>query len=213
MREPACLRRLGHVPRLGATGLTLRTPAELAWFDDRALPEVLATDDPETLHSLHEFAELARRMQDLGYGPQGRLSSAAQISRRSQTLHRYLAELANLPANRALPDPPLPGIPGVIEPLRTVRDVHQEGERMRHCVRTYLPHALQRRVALYRVLRPQRATLSLVPRGRRWHLDELWLCANATPSWECFASVKQWLRASTPPARRRRSAQPTLLLE
>jgi hypothetical protein len=213
MREPACLRRLAHVPRLGAAGLALRTPAELAWFDDRTLPEILATDDPETLHSLHEFTGLARRLQELGYGPQGRLSSAAQLLERSVTLRRYLEELANLPASRALPDPPLPGIPGAIEPLRTVRDVHLEGERMRHCVRTYLAAALQRRVALYRVLRPQRATLSLVPRGRRWRLDELWLRANATPSWECFASVGQWLRASAPPAPRRRSAQPSLLFE
>jgi hypothetical protein len=213
MREPACLRRLGHVARVGAAGLSLRTPAELAWIEDRALPEILATDDPETLRALEEFTGLARRLQELGYGLQGRLSSAAQVSERSATLRRYLQELANLPAGRALPDPPVPGVPGVIEPLRTVRDVHQEGERMRHCVRTYLNDAMQRRVALYRVLRPQRATLSLVPRGRRWRLDELWLCANATPSWECFASVGQWLRANAPAAPRRRRAQPPLLVE
>ena len=54
---------------------------------------------------------------------------------------------------------------------------------------------------------------SLVSRGRRWRLDELWLSANATPSWECFASVGQWLRASTPPAPRPRSAQPPLRFE
>ena len=213
MSDPACLRRLAHVPRLGAAGLALRSAGELAWFDDRALPEVLASDDPETLRSLHEFAELARRLEQLGYGAQSRLSSAAQIQERSETLRQRLDELDDLPAGRTLPDPPLPGIPGVIEPLRTVYDVLLEGERMHHCVRIYLRAAFARRVALYRVLRPQRATLSLVSRRRRWRLDQLRLRANATPSWECYASVEQWIRISTPPVPRARSAQWTLLAE
>jgi hypothetical protein len=211
MSEPGCLRRLAHVPRLGPGGLALQAAGELAWFDDRALPEVLGADDPEMLRSLHEFAVLTRRLRQLGYGPQRRLSSAAQIRERSETMHRQLKELGDLPADGLLPDPPLPGIPGAIEPLRTVNEVHLEGERMRHCVRTYLKDVFKCRVALYRVLRPQRATLSLVPKGRRWRLDELWLCANRTPSWECFASVEQWLRASTPPAPHPRSAQRRLL--
>ena len=213
MRERACLRRLAHVPRLGAAGLAFRTARELGWFDDRALPEVLGIDDPERLRSLHEFAGLTRRLQDLGYGPRSPLSSAAQIRERSEELRQHLKELENLPANRTLPDPPLPGIPGVIEPLRTVHDVHLEGRRMRHCVRTYVRAVLEQRVALYRVLQPQRATLSLVRRGRRWRFGEMWLRANRKPSPDCFASVHRWIRVSTPPAPRPPSAQRMLLPE
>jgi hypothetical protein len=211
MREPDCLRRLAHVPRLGAAGLALQTPEELEWLDDRALAEVLGSDDPETLCALHEFAGLARRLAGLGYGPPGRVSSAAQIPGRAETLRGRLEELEELPAGRNLPDPPIPGIPGVIEPLVTVYDVILEGERMHHCVGGYVRHALKGRVALYRVLRPQRATLSLVWRRRRWRIDEFRLAVNATPSWESYASVEQWIRVNTPPAPRRRSAQWTLL--
>jgi len=213
MSDPACLRRLAHVPRLGAAGIALRNARELAWFDDRALPEVLGSDDADLLRNLHEFAALVRRLQQLGYGPERPLSSAAQIRERSDAMRRLLTEVGDLPADGALPDPPIPGIAGAIEPLRTVREVHLEGKRMRHCVRIYLGDALKRRVALYRVLKPQRATLSLVPKGRRWRLDQLWRFANRTPSWECFAAVERWLRANTPAAPPRRSAQQRLLLE
>ncbi len=79
MSEPGCLRRLAHVPRIGPGGLALQAAGELAWFDDRALPEVLGADDPETVRSLHEFAVVARRLRQLGYGSQRPLSSAAQI--------------------------------------------------------------------------------------------------------------------------------------
>jgi hypothetical protein len=213
MRDPACLRRLAHVPRLGAAGRALHHAAELEWFDDRALPEVLGSDDPEILHALHGFTGLVRRLDELGYGPPDRVSSAAQIPARTEALRGRLSELQDLPAGRKLPNPPLPGIPGVIEPLSTVYDVILEGERMHHCVGAYVRAAAEQRVALYRVLRPQRATLSLVSRRRRWRIDELRLAANATPSWECYSSVEQWIRANTPPARRRRSAQWTLLPE
>ncbi len=138
MSDSVCLRRLAHVPRLGAAGIALRTARELAWFDDRALPEVLGADDPELLRSLDEFATLSRRLRQLGYGPQSPLSSAAQIRERTATMRRQLGELGDLPADGALPDPPIPGIPGAIEPLRTVRDVNLEAERMRHCVRSYV---------------------------------------------------------------------------
>jgi hypothetical protein len=213
MRDPACLRRLAHVPRLGAAGIALRTARELAWFDDRALPEVLGSSDSQMLRDLHEFATLSRRLRQLGYGLGNPLSSPAQIRERAEAMRWQLLELGELPADGALPAPPIPGIPGVIEPLRTVHDVHLEGERMRHCVRTYLRSVLRGRVVLYRVLQPQRATLSLVRKGRRWRFDQLWLFANGQPSWECFASVKRWLRLNTPPAPLPRSAQQRLFPE
>jgi hypothetical protein len=208
--DPACLRRLAHVPRIGAAGIALRTARELTWFDDRALPEVLGSEDPELLRSLDEFAELSRRLLRLRYGPQGPVSSTGQIRERIEAMRRQLREVGDLPADGPLPDPPVPGIPGAIEPLRTVQDVHLEGKRMRHCVRLYLRPVLEGRVALYRVLQPQRATLSLVPKGRRWRLGQLSRFANRQPSWECFAAVKHWLRTHTPPASRPRGAQGTL---
>jgi hypothetical protein len=213
MSDSACLRRLAHVPRLGAAGIALRSARELAWFDDRALPEVLGSNDPELLRDLQVFAPLARRLRQLGYGPQSPISSPGQIRERSAAMRRQLREVGDLPADGALPDPPIPGIPGAIEPLRTVHDVHLEGKRMRHCVRTYVRHVLKGRVALYRVLQPQRATLSLVRKGRRWRLDQLSLFANAKPSWQCFAVVDRWLRTHTPPAPRPRSAQRILFPE
>jgi hypothetical protein len=104
MREQTCLRRLAHLPRLGAAGLALRNARELAWFDDRALPEVLATDDPGTLRSLHELARVTRELQSLGYDAPGRLSSAAQIHERCEELRRHLRELANLPESHSVGD-------------------------------------------------------------------------------------------------------------
>lgn len=213
MSDPDCLQRLAHVPLIGAAGLALPHPGALDWFEDRALSEVLGSEDAEILDALHVLVCLARRLDELGCGRPARISSAAQIPARAEQLRERLERMESLPARRELPAPPIPGIPGVIEPLSTVYDVVLEGERMRNCVASYARAAAERRVALYRVLRPQRATLSLVARRRRWRIDELRLAANRTPSWECYASVEQWIRANTPPVRRRRSAQWALLPE
>ncbi len=213
LSDPDCLRRLAHVPRIGAAGLALHHWETLGWFDDRALAEVLGCDDAEILSALHVLVGLLGRLDELGCGPPARISSAAQIPARTEELRGRLEQLEDLPAGSQLPDPPIPGIPGAIEPLSSVYDVILEGERMHNCVGAYVRAAAERRVALYRVLQPQRATLSLVSRRRRWRIDELRLAVNRTPSWECYASVEQWIRVNTPPARRRRSAQWTLLAE
>ena len=97
-------------------------------------------------------------------------------------------------ARDPVPPPPYPGIPGRIEPLRCVGDYHVEAETMRNCVRSYARAALAGNVVIYRVLRPERATLSLVRDGRRgWRLGELHAVANASVGAQTRREVERWL--------------------
>lgn len=65
------------------------------------------------------------------------------------------------------PDPPFPGIPG-IEPISRIQDLFREGEEMGHCVASHLARLHAGLEAVYRVLEPRRATLSLVRLAGRW---------------------------------------------
>ncbi|MBI4024857.1 MAG: PcfJ domain-containing protein, partial [Verrucomicrobia bacterium] len=61
-----------------------------------------------------------------------------------------------------LPDPPLPGT-DVIQPIRTVGDLAREGREQAHCVFALVGEVRARQRAIYKVLEPERATLSLTP--------------------------------------------------
>lgn len=92
-----------------------------------------------------------------------------------------------------LPAPPLRGWAGRITPITTCEELYAEGHAMRHCVGCY---AIQVRLGshyVYRVLQPERATLSLQRIEGRWCLDELRGYGNRPVNRETLNAVKKWL--------------------
>lgn len=204
--------RLSHLPIVTGPVLQLASKPMLAWVTDRFLRELLDLSLTESRHlacwespsqravdELTAFAELWN-----AHGPDVplRIDSIAGLGRQLGTFYAALhrAELGER-AGEALPPPPLPGNDD-IEPITTIGALVDEAERQRHCVGTYVMSIQNGRRAIYRVLRPERATLSLHCHNGRWAIEELRAKANARVRPETEAAVRAWFSAALPPGTR-----------
>ena len=93
-------------------------------------------------------------------------------------------------------DPPFPGEPGKIEPIICPEQLVDEGESQGNCVASYARRMASGNLYIYRVLHPQRATLSIVKKNRGWVVGELEAKYNSAASKETEKFVADWLRRS-----------------
>jgi hypothetical protein len=115
--------------------------------------------------------------EDLGFGTQTDLSR----------WERY--------ADEHFSSPPVPGNSGII-PLSTGRDILEEAAAMRHCVASYIPQILNDNSYIYRIVKPERATLELTPRwGRDWEMRQLCGPGNRVVGPVTRKLITLWLRA------------------
>jgi len=115
------------------------------------------------------------------------------------------------------PVPPVPETPSIV-PITTPAMLVEEGRVQKNCAGDYMSQAARGTLAFYRVLAPQRCTLSLKKRGGRWVIDQLKATCNAQPSIGAVQAVSMWLhhsrlatepepRAARAPRRRRPDGQ------
>ena len=204
LRDERVLARVSHLPRLSRAlvrvgrspegFLALGRELQLALLDPRRGPRLAGHYE----HVVHRMRQLRER----GYALPETLRSARHAAVVERSMDALVDELGSLDAPDAVAPPPFPGIPGVIEPLRCAGEFHVEGESMRNCVRTYARAAMAGDVAIYRVLRPERATVSLVRCSpTRWRIGELYAAANTPVSTRTRREVERWLERWCPPER------------
>lgn len=93
-----------------------------------------------------------------------------------------------------LPPPPLPGIDNRIIPLRTQKELVEEGRQQRNCVASYATQVKTGRCYIYCVLFPERATLSVEPAaGGEWVVGELKGPCNRTVGPATVDFVRAWI--------------------
>jgi len=93
-----------------------------------------------------------------------------------------------------LPPPPIPGN-DMIQPLETEEQICEEARIQRNCLDQYPPRVANGRIYLYRVLSPERATLSIVQgRNGRWKIDQLLKAGNRPVSDATRQIVELWLK-------------------
>jgi hypothetical protein len=85
-----------------------------------------------------------------------------------------------------LPKPPIEGTETII-PLQTGSDLRDEGIAQHNCVGGHVGRVRAGTCYVYRILEPERATLSIIKTpGGEWHIDELFIACNKlanTPAW------------------------------
>jgi hypothetical protein len=80
--------------------------------------------------------------------------------------------------------------------LRSPESLVEEGRLQHNCVAGYAPRVAEGDTYIYRIVRPQRATLSLVRwPGGDWRIGELFLAANYAVSAGTRQEVYRWLEA------------------
>lgn len=93
--------------------------------------------------------------------------------------------------------PAFPPVPPVraIEPLTSVEALEEEGRAQDNCVAAYAKRIAQGSTYIYRVLWPERATLSLVrDEAGNWARGELEIRGNVPASPKTARFVDEWLR-------------------
>lgn len=167
------------------TGLTTPTLlAELADSPDHAVPQ-------EAFHLLEDIYILTRRLPgNLGRQP---IPSLAALRNRHVLVREAFAKFLEHNSKETLPPPPLPGTPS-IEPLVSTNDLILEGCQQHNCVGGYTQWVQDGRGYIYRVLAPERATLSIVkgPDGC-WCIDQLKLAWNNPTQPATRQAVQAWL--------------------
>ena len=161
------------------------------------------------------IADTRRMAQQLGC-PEWvkRLNSFDALNQLHDTLVKELnaaneglkaAEFAKECAN-PFPPPPFPGNNHIV-PITSAQELAEEGREMEHCVYSSIYFIRRERCYIYRVLSPERATVSIkrLLGGdedgaflwlEEWGVDELKGKRNDSVSAECERTVSDWLQTA-----------------
>jgi hypothetical protein len=95
----------------------------------------------------------------------------------------------------SFPPPPLPGDADII-PITTIKELLEEGAEMHNCVGSYSEKVMSGECFIYRVLRPERATLEISDTGDMHHICQLKLAHNGEPAAETWEKVRFWFSSA-----------------
>lgn len=139
--------------------------------------------------------ELRTREQVSSFPNVARLKEVhAEVTARYQRRIRQLID-ANRHDTDLFRNPPFPGIPGKIEPIISAEGLVDEGEEQGNCVASYAGRVRAGSTFIYRVLEPERATLSIVRSSpfADWTIGELEAGYNTDVRSETEDFVEAWL--------------------
>ncbi len=203
-RNPRVQKTLCHLNRINASVLRIVTDPELRGRVGFDVIERLSRKRGEdrTPRLARLLMDMDRMCYDLGVEPR-KIWHLEDIER----IHDAMME--NLNAEEVddfspdmdieFPPPPLPGTE-LIEPICDLRTLREEGFLQKHCVSAYgRKIAVNRTVYIYRILEPERATLSLTRHGKNWHLGELKGFRNDSVSAQTWKQVREWYASATLP--------------
>jgi hypothetical protein len=188
---------MSHLPELNLGALTLLLDPQLRALSTAVLFEEIVAEPQEGYFpfTARRLADIAQMADALGVDiSRRRFRERSRLDALFQDLARDYTRLEDgRLAGCRFPPPPVPGTPDVV-PLRAPQALVEEGRKQHNCVAGYAERVAGGDTYLYRVLRPQRATLSLVRwAGGRWHIGELLQAGNHPVSAATRRSVEDWL--------------------
>jgi len=199
LEDSAAVRLLVHVPNINAGVLALVEWQRLRPAITATLLREVAADKrqkytPHTARLLAHTLHLYRELHPVASFPQFRSLASLQTRHDALVLEhlRPLAGKVKLEGVR-FSRPPVPGTPD-IEPIMTGEGLVAEGLTQHNCVASYARRILSRAIYIYRVLRPERATLCIArqPDGN-WIEQELETSHNQPASSKTAEAVHDWL--------------------
>jgi hypothetical protein len=111
-------------------------------------------------------------------------------------------------ASQPFPPPPVPGTRDIV-PLTGKEQLHLEGWEQANCVATYQWRVLAGDTYVYKLLAPERATLSIVRcADGRWYRSELNVEGNRKVKQSTAMMVDAWLEESQQPSERKMQRTP-----
>jgi len=150
------------------------------WADSKNCAKSLRIACPENQLRKCKSIEALRDIHDLWLN----MYNTANTAQRNE---RFLLEYGTY----SFPAPPLPGDADII-PITTINELQEEGEEMHNCAGSYVEMIMRRESYIYRVLRPERATLEISDTTDMHHIRQLKLAHNREPGAETWAKVRYW---------------------
>lgn len=217
--DPEVSKRLAHVPRINVGVLAMVADRTITQVAPAALEQVARQDsDAEAADASRRLAEtvslwgLVRPTTPLPVFP--RVERVNEVHAEVRRDANWLAGLRACdvppaapaaagprvtPPTRSaargddFPPPPIAGTSAVV-PIRARAMLVEEGRLQKNCAADYAAKIAKGKMAIYRVLYPQRCTLSLVPSRGKWVLDQLKAACNQPPTLATTRAVMDWLR-------------------
>lgn len=197
LTDPAVAKALAHLPKLNAGAVAIaKEPRLRAACTAKMLTEVAQASKEKYRVNIAVLIEDTLRMF-FRVHPNRSTPQFQSIARLREIHDEISVEYLRReePAIRAFrfPKPPVPGTPDIV-PICTIEELIEEGRAQNNCVATYAQRVQSRHTFIYRVLRPERATLSIV-RGDDgdWEIDELERCRNTDVADRTWEWVEAWL--------------------
>jgi hypothetical protein len=182
--------RLAHVSRINAGVMAILEKDNIRNIGPAALEEVARQSDVEAAQMAGRLAEAIRLWRSAAPRVQ-----PPQVMRLNEIRDQQPAMVAE--ARRLLfeqvrfPSPPIPGTESIV-PITSKGMLLLEGESQHNCVANYADEIERGRYAVYRLLRPERATVGLKRLKGQWILDQVACACNQSPSFESSRVVNVW---------------------
>jgi len=189
-----------HIPRLQSIERirSLRTEIEVEYalhLEQQEARRAEARLEATEMEKRKMKAERIRR--ELERWPDAGTFARAEAERREA--ERRKREEQRIWTTTKFQNPPIPGTEDII-PITTAADLWREGRSQKNCVATRLNRILQGQCYIYRVMAPERATLSIAPKGYgTWGREELEASHNRHVQLRSTTNaVDAWLREYNP---------------
>lgn len=194
---PEVMQRLAHVPAINTGLLELANQPNLLAQVSPALLNEIATAEEERLQAsaVHLLEDIVRELEHMGRRP--RLASLKTLANLRQRSHEVAEEFQQhvdvMRSAGNFLEPPVPGSADIV-PLTDAGQLLEEGRAQRNCVGGYTSRVVGGKVFVYRVLKPERATLSLrMGADGGWEIEQLLRACNQPVSPATVQSVRLWL--------------------
>ncbi len=200
LADEAALQVMAHLPALNLGVLTLLQDPQLRGLATPVLFEAVLAEPQETYFPFtsRRLADIQQMADALGVDiSRRRFRERNRIDALFEDLARDYTRLEDgRLAGCRFPQPPLPGTATIV-PLRAPQALVEEGRKQHNCVAGYADRVAGGDTYIYRVLAPQRATLSLVRwPGGGWQIGELLRAGNHPVSRETRRAVAGWFEAN-----------------
>jgi hypothetical protein len=189
--------RLAHVPVINTGLLELANQPNLLAQVSPALLNEIANAEEERLQAsaVRLLEDMVRELEHMGRRP--RLASLKTLASLRQRSHEVAEEFQqHVGVTRcagSFLEPPVPGTAEIV-PLTDAGQLLEEGRAQRNCVGGYGPRVVAGKVFVYRVLKPERATLSLrLGADGGWEIEQLLRACNQPVSPDTAHTVRLWL--------------------
>lgn len=201
LRDERARRLLGHMETINAGALELVHQPGLRPLVTPSLLAAVARDRRERdhAHCAEHLAGALAMADELGRDLSRRRfrDPARIVALHDELASAYAREHEGELLRCRFGRPPFPGTPNLV-PLTTPRQLIEEGRIMRNCVAGFAPRVEKRRAYVYRVMRPERATLALTrsPSGG-WSVGELYRAGNVAVARTTREAIEAWLASHT----------------